>query len=95
MPVPLPAEDIARRLSSRPGWNLEGGALVRNYEHADFTGSIAFVNAVAEVANALNHHPDIAISWNSVTIRSTSHHAGGITDRAFALAERIDTLRDS
>jgi 4a-hydroxytetrahydrobiopterin dehydratase len=90
MPVPLSDEEIAARLASRPRWMREGNALVRVYEHTDFTGSIAFVNVVAETANALNHHPDITVSWNMVTIRTWSHDAGGITDRDFSLADQID-----
>jgi len=86
----LSDDEIAIHLLSRPGWNRDGDAIVRVYEHTDFTGSIAFVNVVAAAANALNHHPDIIISWNKVTIRSSSHDAGGITARDFALAETLD-----
>ncbi len=92
MATPLSDDEVVRRLASRPGWSRDGGAIVRVYDRPDFAGSIAFVNAVAAAANALNHHPDIAISWNKITIRSSSHDAGGITARDFTLAEKIDAL---
>jgi 4a-hydroxytetrahydrobiopterin dehydratase len=74
------------------GWTNDGKALVRTYDRKNFDGSIAFVNAVAGVANRLNHHPDIALSWNQVTIRTWSHDAGAITERDVALAKAIDEI---
>jgi 4a-hydroxytetrahydrobiopterin dehydratase len=74
------------------GWRRDGEAIVRVYDRRDFNGSIAFVNAVAAVANRLDHHPDIAISWNEVTIRTWSHDKGGVTDRDVALAREIDKI---
>jgi 4a-hydroxytetrahydrobiopterin dehydratase len=75
-----------------PGWRADGNALVRVYDRRDFDGSIAFVNAVASVANRLKHHPDIALSWNEVTIRTWSHDKGGVTERDVALAREIDAI---
>ncbi|HYZ16493.1 MAG TPA: 4a-hydroxytetrahydrobiopterin dehydratase [Candidatus Acidoferrum sp.] len=74
------------------GWTNDGTALVRTYDRKNFDGSIAFVNAVAQVANRLNHHPDIALSWNQVTIRTWSHDVGAITERDVTLAKAIDAL---
>lgn len=74
------------------GWLNDGGALVRVFDRKNFDGSIAFVNAVAGVANRLNHHPDIALSWNQVTIRTWSHDVGAITERDVALAQAIDEI---
>jgi 4a-hydroxytetrahydrobiopterin dehydratase len=74
------------------GWTNDGKALVRTYDRKNFDGSIAFVNAVAGVANRLNHHPDIALSWNQVTIRTWSHDTGTITQRDVALANAIDAI---
>jgi 4a-hydroxytetrahydrobiopterin dehydratase len=79
-------------LETPPGWTNDGTALVRVYERKDFDGAIAFVNAVAQVANRLNHHPDIALSWNRVTIRTWSHDVNAITERDVALARAIDAL---
>jgi 4a-hydroxytetrahydrobiopterin dehydratase len=74
------------------GWANDGQALVKTFERDGFDGAIAFVNAVAAVANRQNHHPDIAISWNRVTIRTWSHDANAITERDAALARAIDAL---
>ncbi|HEX3467191.1 MAG TPA: 4a-hydroxytetrahydrobiopterin dehydratase [Candidatus Elarobacter sp.] len=79
-------------MEAPPGWNNDGKALVKHFDRRDFNGAIAFVHSVAEVANRLNHHPDIAISWNDVTIRTWSHDVDAITDRDAALAYAIDEL---
>jgi 4a-hydroxytetrahydrobiopterin dehydratase len=74
-----------------PGWTgtVEGG-IEKVYELGDFTGSVRFVNAVAAIANRLNHHPDIQISWGTVTLRIISHAKGGVTDTCVELARLID-----
>ena len=74
------------------GWTNDGQALAKTFDRRDFDGAVAFVNAVAAVANRVNHHPDIALSWNEVTIRTWSHDVGAITDRDAALARAIDTI---
>ncbi len=74
------------------GWTNDGQALTKRFDRRNFNGSIAFVNAVADVANRLNHHPDIALSWNEVTIRTWSHDVSAITDRDVALAKAIDAI---
>jgi 4a-hydroxytetrahydrobiopterin dehydratase len=92
MPQPLPDDAIARELAALPGWSREGEEIVRTFDRGNFNGSIAFVNAIAAAANAADHHPDIAISWNDVTIRLSSHDAHGLTERDFALARAINGL---
>jgi 4a-hydroxytetrahydrobiopterin dehydratase len=77
-------------MDTPPGWTNDGKALTKTFDRKDFDGSIAFVNAVAKIANEQNHHPDIAISWNRVTIRTWSHDVGAITDRDARLAGAID-----
>jgi 4a-hydroxytetrahydrobiopterin dehydratase len=74
------------------GWTNDGQALVKHFDRGDFNGAIAFVNAVAGAANRLDHHPDIALSWNDVTIRTWSHDVNAITDRDIALANAIDAI---
>ena len=74
------------------GWTNDGQALEKCFDCGDFHGSITFVNAVAATANRLNHHPDITISWNEVTIRTWSHDVKAITDRDVGLALAIDAL---
>jgi 4a-hydroxytetrahydrobiopterin dehydratase len=68
------------------------GALERTFELPSFPEAIAFVNRLAELAEGENHHPDIAISYRKVTVRWTTHSAGGITDRDRELAARTDTI---
>ena len=92
MPQPLPDEDITRKLAALTGWSREGQEIVRTFDCGNFNGSIAFVNAIAAAANAADHHPDMAIAWNDVTVRLSSHDAHGLTDRDFALAQAIDAL---
>jgi 4a-hydroxytetrahydrobiopterin dehydratase len=69
-------------------WDDSYGALERTFEFESFAEAVAFVNRVAELAEAENHHPDIAISYKKVTLRWTTHSAGGITERGF-----MDTTR--
>lgn len=92
MPQPLPDDAIASKLAVLPGWAREGQEIVRTFDCGNFNGSIAFVNAIAAAANAADHHPDIAVAWNDVTVRLSSHDAHGLTDRDFALAQAIDAL---
>jgi 4a-hydroxytetrahydrobiopterin dehydratase len=91
----LPPDEIEQRLETLPDWHHRGNALEKHFDRGNFDGSIAFVNAVASVANAQDHHPDITISWNAVTLTLCSHDAGGITDRDFSLATAIERLAAS
>lgn len=79
-------------LAPPPGWSYDGQAFVRVFDRTNFDGAIAFVNAVAAVANRLDHHPDIALSWNRVTIRTWSHDANAVTERDLRLTQAIDAL---
>jgi 4a-hydroxytetrahydrobiopterin dehydratase len=74
-------------------WSREGNAIARDWRFADFAAAIAFVERVAEVAEASNHHPDILVhGWNKVRLTLSTHSEGGITAADLALAQRIDTL---
>jgi len=88
----LEAGEIEERLSKLDGWSRQGEALVREQKSADFLGSLEFVNRVAPVAEDMSHHPDLAISWDTVTVTITTHSEGGLTGKDFTLAERIDAL---
>jgi 4a-hydroxytetrahydrobiopterin dehydratase len=78
-----------------PNWIEVDGGLERTFELPSFPDAIAFVNRVAELAEQENHHPDITVSYRKVTLRWTTHSAGGITDRDHALAARSDDLVDA
>ena len=86
-----PAE-ITARLASLPGWTVEQGELVRQFQFPDFLGSIAFVNGVAQLAEAAGHHPDIDIRYNKVRLALTTHDAGGISPKDFELAAKVGGL---
>ena len=74
-------------------WNEDGGTLTRNFEFANFVEAFGFVTQVALVAQRHDHHPDLSISWNKVTVTTTSHDAGNtITDRDRKLTAAIDKL---
>jgi 4a-hydroxytetrahydrobiopterin dehydratase len=77
------------------GWNEVRGALQRGYRFEDFAAAIAFVNRLAEAAEAANHHPDIAISWNAVTVRWWTHVKRAITERDVDMARLTDELASS
>jgi 4a-hydroxytetrahydrobiopterin dehydratase len=73
-------------------WERDGSALVKVVKRTDFAEALAYVNQVGEVAERADHHPDIDIRWNTVTLRLTSHSAGGLTEMDLALAKTIDGL---
>jgi len=73
-------------------WTEVDGALQRTFELESFPAALDFVNRVGALAEAEDHHPDIAISYREVTLRWRTHTAGGVTDRDRALAEKTDSL---
>ncbi len=79
-------------LSEGIAWEREGAEIVKVYTAKDFADALSYVNAVGALAEEANHHPDIDIRWNEVTLRLSTHSAGGITASDLALARRIDTL---
>jgi 4a-hydroxytetrahydrobiopterin dehydratase len=88
----LSDEEIDERLADLDGWKREGEAIQRTFELGDFKGSVDFVNRLTPEAEDMNHHPDLAISWNQVTVTITTHSEGGLTENDFELARRIATL---
>jgi 4a-hydroxytetrahydrobiopterin dehydratase len=88
----LSDEEIEARLGAVEGWSRDGDALVREFERGDFVGSVRFAEALVEPAEELGHHPDLEISWATVTVRISTHSEGGLTAADFELAARIDAL---
>ena len=89
----LTPDEIAQALSGMPGWERVGDAVVRQFSlEGGFMGSVAFVNRLAEAAEAADHHPDLVISWNRVTVTLATHSQGGITQKDIALARQADLL---
>jgi len=83
---------VAEGLQHLPGWQRRSNQIVKTFTRADFAQAITFVNEVAAPAEAAGHHPDIDIRWNNVTLALSSHDEGGLTDRDFQLAARIQEL---
>lgn len=77
-----------------PEWETDEKKLERTFEFDDFASAIDFVNAVAEIAEEEDHHPDIDIRWNKVHLTLATHSAGGLTELDFQLAIKIDTLAE-
>jgi 4a-hydroxytetrahydrobiopterin dehydratase len=88
----LTDEEIDERLTRLAGWSKGDGCIEKKYRFKSFVRAMLFVNAVGYVAESLDHHPDIFIHYNEVTLRNWTHVAGGITERDFALAEHIDAM---
>ncbi|XGV86241.1 MAG: 4a-hydroxytetrahydrobiopterin dehydratase [Limnothrix sp. BL-A-16] len=88
----LTASEIQDRLTALPNWTVEGSTIVCCRRFADFITAIAFVNQLVEPAEAANHHPDLEISYNKVTITLSTHDEGGLTAKDFDLAAKIDQL---
>jgi len=87
--TPLTESEIESGLKRLPGWQRRGSEITRTFAFADFKASIAFVNRVAGLADAMDHHPDIDIRYSKVTLTLTTHDASGLTARDFALAQQI------
>lgn len=91
MSIPRLSDAEARtRLARLVGWTMDGDRLRKQYELGSFAAAIAFVNRVAALADAADHHPDILVEYRKVTLTLTTHDAGGLSGRDFALAEKID-----
>ena len=81
-------DEIAAFLHANPDWSREGDAITRTFQFEDFVGSIGFVAEVALLAEKANHHPDIDIRWNKVTLVLSTHSEGGITSKDLELAAK-------
>jgi 4a-hydroxytetrahydrobiopterin dehydratase len=88
----LDEQQIDAGLRSLEGWSREGEAIAKRFKRGDFAGSVRFVNALTPIAEDMGHHPDLAISWDTVTITISTHSEGGLTQSDFELAAKIDAL---
>lgn len=91
----LPEAELNQKLQALPDWRRNGAAIERVFQFRNFVDAMEFVNRIAEVAEAVNHHPDITISYNKVTMSLTSHDSGGITQRDVNMAGRINDLANA
>lgn len=88
----LTEEQIAEQLAGLGGWELHGDSIEHVATLKDFKAAMLYIGAVAYLAEAANHHPDISLAWNKVTLTLSTHSAGGLTSNDFALAGKINAL---
>jgi len=88
----LSDQEISDRLAGLDGWVRQGDSIVHVETLADFKAAVLYVGAVAYLAEAANHHPDVTVQWNKVTLTLSTHSAGGLTGNDFALAGQINRL---
>jgi 4a-hydroxytetrahydrobiopterin dehydratase len=88
----LTEDALAVELATVPNWAHAGNTIRRKITTDDFRGAMLLVGVVAYLAETANHHPDILIEWNKVTLTLSTHSAGGLTAQDFNLARTIDTL---
>ncbi len=88
----LPEDTIKSNLKKAKGWKRIGKEIKKTYRFDDFNRSVQFVNDVARLAEEIDHHPDILIKYETVTLSLTTHDEGGLTRRDFDLASKIDGL---
>jgi 4a-hydroxytetrahydrobiopterin dehydratase len=74
------------------GWKRDGDTITRTFKFDDFRGSVDFINRITPVADGMNHHPDLSVSWNTVTVSLSTHSQMGVTESDFELAAEIDEL---
>ncbi|NWG31952.1 MAG: 4a-hydroxytetrahydrobiopterin dehydratase [Rhodocyclaceae bacterium] len=85
-------QEIATRLAALEGWKRAGNAIVKTYRFANFHETMAFVNALAWIAQRSDHHPDLEVGYDRCRVSFSTHSAGGLTEKDFANAARIDAL---
>jgi 4a-hydroxytetrahydrobiopterin dehydratase len=88
----LTETQISAELAELPAWIRDGNAIVLTTVRKDFRDALLYVGAVAYLAEQANHHPDVAIAWNRVTLTLSTHSAGGLTMADIALARQISAL---
>jgi 4a-hydroxytetrahydrobiopterin dehydratase len=91
-PELLSESAIQQQVTALPGWQVEGMELVKEFRFTSYLAGIEFVRRVAVLAEAMNHHPDLFVGWRKVTVRLSTHSAGGLTRLDFALAGQITAL---
>lgn len=84
--------EIEAGLAGLPGWERKGEAISKSFGCGDFVGSVRFVASLVEPAEAMNHHPDLEISWDTVTVTISTHSEGGVTAADLELAGKVDAL---
>ncbi|MGH2940710.1 MAG: 4a-hydroxytetrahydrobiopterin dehydratase [Solirubrobacterales bacterium] len=84
--------EIEAKLAALAGWERRGDAIAKAFDRGDFVGSVRFVDSLVAPAEEMGHHPDLEISWSTVTVTISTHSEGGLTAADFELATKIDAL---
>ncbi|MBS1271395.1 MAG: putative pterin-4-alpha-carbinolamine dehydratase [Candidatus Marinimicrobia bacterium] len=92
MPELLSDDAIKKKLDNLEGWERQDETITRTFEFGNFIESMEFVNKLVNPAETMNHHPDIEISYNTVTLSLTTHSEGGLTENDFELAGQINEI---
>lgn len=88
----LDDSQVGQHLSKLKGWTRRGDEITKTFSFKNFYETMSFVNAVAHIANKLDHHPDMEVGYNKLTIRFSTHSVGGLSENDFAAAGKIDAL---
>jgi 4a-hydroxytetrahydrobiopterin dehydratase len=88
----LSDEEIGAKLGELSGWERKGEAIAKDFSCGDFVGSVKFVESLVGPAEEMGHHPDLEISWDTVTVTISTHSEGGLTAADFELAGKVDAL---
>ena len=88
----LSESEVEERLARLDGWERAGDAIEKSFKRGDFVGAVEFVSTLVAPAEAMNHHPDVSISWDTVAVSVSTHSEGGLTAGDFELAAKIDAL---
>ena len=88
----LDDSEVAAKLAGLGGWERRGEEIVKSFDRGDFVGSVGFVDSLVAPAEEMGHHPDLEISWSTVTVTISTHSEGGLTAADFELATKIDAL---
>ncbi len=91
----LHADEVARLLKSLNGWAYADGVIQREFKFKNFYETMAFVNAVAFIANKEDHHPDMEVGYNKCLVKFSTHSVGGLSQNDFICAAKVDQLLES
>jgi 4a-hydroxytetrahydrobiopterin dehydratase len=86
----LSPDQIIEKLKTLPGWERRGETIAKQYTFKEFMGGIRFINRIAEIAEAMDHHPDITVNYRRITFTLSTHDQGGITEKDIKLADAIE-----
>lgn len=88
----LSEEEARERMAGLDGWKVKEDKIKKYYKFADFAGALAFVNKVGEIAERMDHHPDIKLGWGYARVKTTTHDREGLTDFDIELARQVDAI---